>query len=265
MGKKGQPIPKGLVTLFQPSDEQDFHVAIGAPQGRARKLLFNERDMKNLPTLLKTQNIKVKKDSDDPGRRLTQEGNIRGGKTEGNAQRKRSIQDWNTAFEADVTMPIRLQSMMKKTSGDSNRHLESVLCTLEPDGLFWCCGFYFDQDSLACVVFDSPVVGVETYFLDCPYTTSYYVSVELSECQSCAIVATNTTVDDETDLANEPHCQSCSICSNDTVTYAAYDCSNLLEGDCVVMDCAGNCDSSASMRKLGILSISAIVIVAFGF
>lgn len=311
MGKKGQPIPKGLVTLVQPSDEQDFHVAIGAPQGRARKLLFNERDKNNLPTPLKTQNIKVKKDSDDPDRRLTREGNIRGGKTEDSTRRKRSLQDYNTAFEADVTMPIRLQSMMKKTSADSNRHLMTVICGSNANGQEWCCVF-ISNELVSCYSSSSPEEGMETLFWNCPYSGS----VEFSECQSCDIVPENRTTDDD-DLENEPHCLSCSICSDGTVTYDAYDCSNLLEGDCVIMDCAGNCagssstppgtppptttppstppptspgtrtdpdpttsnstpapsvnqgppapDSSVSMRKLGFLSISATVIVAFGF
>lgn len=55
----------------------------------------------NLPTSLKTQNIKVKKDSNDPDRRLMQEGSIRGGKMKGSIQRKRSLQN------ADPTSALR--------------------------------------------------------------------------------------------------------------------------------------------------------------
>ena len=63
---------------------------------------------------------------------------IRGGNKEVSTQHKRSLQDWNTAFEAHVTMPIRLQSMMKKASGDANRRLQTVECYEQDNGLLAC-------------------------------------------------------------------------------------------------------------------------------
>jgi hypothetical protein len=49
--------------------------------------------MKSLPAPIKTRTIKVKKDSDDPDRHLTQKGSIRGEQTDDHVQRKRSLED----------------------------------------------------------------------------------------------------------------------------------------------------------------------------
>lgn len=90
-GQEDGPTPKSLITLVQPSDEQDFHIGTGTPQGSASRLLFNEGHHRNLPTSLKIPSTEVNKDSDDSDRRLMQEGSIRGGKTKESIQRKRSL------------------------------------------------------------------------------------------------------------------------------------------------------------------------------
>jgi hypothetical protein len=129
-------------------------------------------------------------------------------------QHKRSLQDWNAAFEAHVAMPIRLQSTMKKTSGDSNRRLQTVEVEC------------FEQDNglLECVAEDFPGEGVTTVLIDCPTNIT-----SVAECQSCSIIY--TAADSLTE------CSSCSICSDTENNNVAYDCSNLFEGDCVIADC----------------------------
>ena len=206
----------------------------------------SEEHKKSLSTTFKTLNItkiKVENDSDDSDRHLAKEGSIRGEKMELSAQYKPSLQDRNTAFEADIAMPVRLQSTMKKTSGASNRHLQTAACTEQDNGL------------LACVLVGYPAEDVSTVLLDCPVDVS-----DVSECGSCAIVV---TADDSL-----PQCSSCYICSDSNV---AFDCSNIADGECSEMDCDGNCIgaptppvSSASMSKLEILSIAATAIAGFG-
>jgi hypothetical protein len=195
-------------------------LAVQKAKGKASKLLFHEGHKKNLLTP-----PKVKKDSShDPDRRLTQEGSIRGGKMEDSTQHKQSLQDWNTAFEAHVAMPIRMQSMMKKASGDSNRRLQTVECILQDNGL------------LACVQSDFPGEGLATVFLDCPTDASSVV-----ECQSCAIVVTADDTPNAIDLENDPQCLSCGICPD----ALEWDCSNLFdEGDCIIADCDGCVDDT---------------------
>jgi hypothetical protein len=133
-------------------------------------------------------------------------------------QRERSLHNMklNTAFEANIAMPIRLQRMTKKTSGDSNRRLQTVECFEQDNGL------------LACVQYDLPGESWATVFEDCPVSAATVL-----ECQSCSVVF--PTADDTL-----PECNSCSVCSN-TV---AYDCSNLAEGDCVIQDCDSICTAS---------------------
>ena len=170
--------------------------------------------------------LKVKEDPPhDPDRRLVQKGSIRGGKMEDSTQRKRFPRDWNTAFEANVAMPVRLQSTMTKISGHSNRRLQTVEVEC------------FEQDSgpLACVAEDFPGEGLATVLIDCPTDATI-----VADCQSCSIVVTADNTPTEIDLANDPQCQSCSPCY-DTV---AYDCSNLAEGDCAMQDCNGICTPS---------------------
>jgi hypothetical protein len=148
------------------------------------KLLFNEGHKKSLAAPFKTQHMEVKRDSDDPDRRLAKDGSIRGGKTEDSAKRKRQLQDWNTAFEANVAMPVRLKSMMKKTSGDPNRRLQTPECTEQDNGL------------LACVQDGYPWEGAAVVFLDCPVSAT-----SVLECQSCGILA---TADDTLPECNAP-------------------------------------------------------------
>ena len=215
MGKTGQATWESLVTLVQSSNEQDFHISIAAPQGTASQLHFREGHKKSLSTPFKTlkiTKIKVEDDSDDSDRHLAKEGSIRGGKMEDSFQHKPSLQDWNTAFEANIAMPVRLQSIIKETSGASNLRLQTAACFEQDNGL------------LACVLDGYPGEGASAIFLDCPVSVT-----SVFECQSCTIMA---TVD-----STSPLCNSCDICS-DTV---AYDCSNLFEGDCVTVDCNGNC------------------------
>jgi hypothetical protein len=167
-------------------------LAVQKAKGKANKLLFHEGHKKKLPPP-----PKVKKEFHDPDRRLTQEGSIRGGNKEVSTQHKRSLQDWNAAFEANVAMPIRLQNMMKKASGDSNRRLQTaeVEC------------FYQDNGLLTCVQSDFPGEGLATVFLDCPTDATSF-----SECQSCAIVVTADDTPNEIDLENDPQCLSCGLC-----------------------------------------------------
>lgn len=169
--------------------------------------------MKSLPAPIKTRTIKVKKDSDDPDRRLTQKGSIRGEQMDDHVQRKRSLED------------------------------AQVYCQFSANGdLSFCCVGTVDYGIL-CYVVDSPAEGLDTVFLNCPSPPS----IQLSECQSCAIYVVG--VDDAIDPENDPQCQSCSICvdavdNNGTV---AYDCSNLPEGESVgAGDCSGSSTTPAT-------------------
>jgi hypothetical protein len=92
--KEDQPTPRGLVTLVQPNNEKDFHVALKVGASKPR---FNEGHNGRLPMPLETQSFKVKKDADDPNRQLTQEGSIHGGKIEDIVQRELSHQDEDEA------------------------------------------------------------------------------------------------------------------------------------------------------------------------
>jgi hypothetical protein len=65
---------------------------------------------------------------------------------------------------------------------------------------------------------------------NCPASASTVL-----DCSTCTIVSDNTA----------SQCNSCTVCS-DTV---AYDCSNIGEGDCVKMDCNGNCIDSDDIAK----------------
>ena len=77
--------------------------------------------------------------------------------------------------------------------------------------------------SLVCYQQGYPAVGwTLDYF--CPATAS-----TTADCTACAVVTPDGTT----------QCSSCNICS-DTGT-AAYDCSNVAEGDCTIQDCDGNC------------------------
>ena len=179
-------------------------LAIKKGKGRDCKLLFCEGHKKKLPT-----RPKVNKGSHDPDHCLMQKGSICSRKTEDSTLHKHVPQVWNTAFEANVAMPIRLQSTLKKVSGHFNHCLQTMEC------------FYQDNGLLSCVQYGE---GWATIFLDCPVSAT-----SVLECQSCS----NTMMTDDT----LPECSSCSICTTSMV----YDCSNLVDGSCVMLDCDSIC------------------------
>jgi hypothetical protein len=76
--------------------------------------------------------------------------------------------------------------------------------------------------SLTCRAEDAPAEGLNIDFR-CPAS-----AVTSDDCYTCAI-----STDDNAD-----QCTSCTICSGGL----AFDCSNLLlEWECAIMDCDGNC------------------------
>ena len=150
----------------------------------------------------------------------------------------------STSFWSDITVPINVRSLLEKKvnpasvfdssqgvagsalmPSDSNRLLQvSAECFQFPDG------------SLACVQENSPASGYATFFYNCPSSLSSFL-----ECGSCGVLAEDNTPDTITD---NPVCTSCTICSS-TAGFA-FDCSNLAAGDCVAVDCDGNCFSGPS-------------------
>ena len=126
-----------------------------------------------------------------------------------------------------------------------------------------------EDGSLVCHQQGYPADGFNVNF-SCPAFAS-----SPADCTSCTITAPDGTTP----------CNGCSMCSDKVV----FDCSNVLEGDCVMMDCTGKCYGSSttispapskptssidtdpvgpeykSSRKLGILSVAASTIAAFGF
>jgi hypothetical protein len=106
--------------------------------------------------------------------------------------------------------------MLKKTSGGSSRRLQQDIPCAE-----------MDDGSVGCVLEDYPGDGLNAV-ISCPASAS-----TLSDCSACAIVSDDTT----------DQCNSCTVCSDATV---AFDCSNIAEGDCISMDCSGNCEGSTT-------------------
>lgn len=185
-----------------------------------RTLQKGKRDkpnLKGLDSLVKTEKIKVKKDFNDSDRRLAQKGSIRGGNKKDSIQRERSLQGLNNkiAFAADVSMPVQLQGMSEKASGGSNRRLEDTPCNTNADG------------SLTCRWEDYPKEGFHIV-VSCPASAT-----ALSDCSTCAIASDY----------NADECSSCVICSD---TFAAFDCSNIDEDECAIVDCDGNCQESTT-------------------
>jgi hypothetical protein len=292
-GKKG--LLQGRV---QPAHKKDVHVAL---KDGAGKLLF-----KGAP--LKTATIKIKKDPHDSDRRLAKEGSIRGRDIIDSVPRERTLHDLkkNSAFEANVVVPLQFQGKSEKTSGGSGRRLqEDFYCEPLDDGSLACCQDNLPStDFMLCLICPADVVDATDCY-DCAilsdvgemcdsctmcsdtvaYDCSNIVEDAIQDCDStpppddpdepsevpCSEMADGSLacrledypVDDfhvdfscpadATDLLdcsscaiasddNVYECNSCTICS-DTV---AYDCSNIAEGDCVVQDCSGNCESSTS-------------------
>ena len=117
----------------------------------------------------------------------------RSGKTD-SAQCKWSLQDWNIAFQANVAMPVWLQSTMKKTSFGPN-HCLLQKC-IELDNVFLSCGFE-----------DVPADCFTTLFVNCDANSV--------QCQCCTIFV---NIDDSC-----PQCHSCTICSSDGVAANSFD------------------------------------------
>jgi hypothetical protein len=90
---------------------------------------------------------------------------------------------------------------------------------------------------MACLQKDFPYKGFSTVFLECPETAS-----TILECARCEIIMTDEGTLNEIDLANKSQCTSCTVCQNT----AAFNCSNLVKGDCAIQDCHGICTASGS-------------------
>jgi hypothetical protein len=177
--------------------KKDVHVAL---KDGAGKLVFEGAP-------LKTETIKIKKDPHDLDRRLTQEGSVRGGEIIESLPRERSLHDLkkNSAFVANVVMPVQFQGKLEKTSGGSSRRLQDdFYCESLDDGSLACC-----QDNMPSTDF--------VLCLICPADV-----VEAADCYACGIIS------DDGEM-----CDSCTMCS-DTV---AWDCSNIATGECAITDC----------------------------
>ena len=116
---------------------------------------------------------------------------------------------------------------MTKTSGDFNRRLQPVECFEQDNGLF------------ACVEYDYPGEGLTTIYFDCPVYNGHYM---YEWGQSCSIVLTDGNTPNEIDL--DAQCLSCGICSVYMFEGVDFDCSNIIEGDCSIRDCNGDCSLS---------------------
>jgi hypothetical protein len=193
-----QPIPKKAV-----------HVAL---KDGAGKLLF-----KGAP--LKPETIKIKKDPNSD-RRLAKEGSIRGGDIIDSVPRERTLHDLkkNSAFMANVVMPVQFQGKLEKTLGGSGRRLQiDLYCDPTDDG------------SLTCCALDVPFPST-AMCLTCPSDT--IETDDISACYECAIF----------DESGE-FCNSCSMsCADTEVSVASWDCSNLSNDECAIVDCDGNCN-----------------------
>jgi hypothetical protein len=229
-GKEDQPTPKGLVSPVQPTDEEAVHVAL---KDGARKLLF-----KGAP--LKTENFNVKKDPDESNRRLAKEGSIRGGDIIDSVPREQSVHDLkkNSAFVANVVMPVQFQGKLEKTSGGSSRRLQDEY-TCDP----------LDDGSLACCALNIPSPGWGICFICPPDTVE---TDDLNACSACAIVNENAET-----------CNSCSTTCTDTAySLASWDCSNLSNDECAKVDCDGNCRGSGALNPKSSASMTVLFLLA---